>query len=358
MASNQLAYTLDSSFFISHEIYEKEKEAIFYRSWQYACHKSQLKTSGSYVSFEVGSESLFVIRGKDQKVRAFYNVCPHRAHRLVAGCGNKQVVVCPYHAWSFFLEGGLCAARGTKDVEGFDPKSIRLNEVLVEEFLGFIFVNLDPKAASIKSLSGNLEDEIRSFVPELDKLVFAHRIPYEINANWKIVVDNYLECYHCPPTHPDFVDLVDLKTYRSKTYDYYSSHIGNRRVCASTAYAVQSEDQTVFGGWWLWPNISFTVFPGRSNITIMDMKGVNADHTRENFDFFFLDETPNFEEQAAIDYIQQKLQPEDVALAESVHQGLHSRAYYAGPLVIDRECSEMSEHSLLHFHNLVRQALG
>lgn len=353
----EISYTLLSDYYIDQRIYEEEKEKIFYCSWQYACHKSQLKNIGDFISFNVADESLFVIKNKEQEIKAFYNVCPHRGHPLVKENGNSKMIVCPYHAWSFFADGNLCKARGSENVLGFDKKKFGLKEVKVEDFLGFIFVNLDPNSKSLKSQTGELEFEIRQFVPKLDDLVFSCRIPYDIKANWKVVVDNYLECYHCPPTHPDFVKLVDLKTYRSKLYERYSSHIGKMAKKCNSAYDITSDDQPMFGGFWMWPNICFTVFLGPSNITIMNMQPKGPECTIENFDFFFLNKEPSIEEQKAIDYIYEKLQPEDVILVENVQKGLRSRAYKTGPLIIDSDQTEMSEHSIRHFHQMYRSAL-
>jgi choline monooxygenase len=353
--------TLESVFYTSHEIFEKEKEAIFYKNWQYACHKSELNNSGDYVSFKVGSESLFAIRGKDQIVRAFYNVCPHRGHQLLESKGQRTMIVCPYHAWSFFSDGVLNTARGAKQVCGFDASRHHLKQVHVEEFLGFIFVNLsDGPVQSLRSLSKNLEQEIRDYVPQIDDLVFFHRIPYDVKANWKVVVDNYLECYHCAPAHPDFVDLVNMPSYHSQCHDIYSSHKGQLKSSNSGAYAIcekNAGNHSDFAGFFLWPNMTFTVFPGAPNISVMNMVPVSAEKTFETFDFFFASTAVSEEEQAMVSYIENRLQPEDIGLVESVQRGLNSRAYTSGPLIIDKERTHLSEHALLHFHDLVRKAL-
>lgn len=348
---SHLSYTLAPIYYFDETLYHQEKEKIFYSSWQYACHKSQIKNPGDFVSFQVADESLFAIKGKDNVIRAFYNVCPHRGHPLVQKDGHSQMIVCPYHAWSFFTDGSLCKARGSECVLGFNKADMSLQKVHVEEFLGFIFVNLAKNPASIKSMTGELEWEISNLVPQISKLVFAHRIPYRIKANWKLVVDNYLECYHCPPSHPDFVKMVDLKSYRTRVYENYVSQIGN------TVQKDPQDSQTKFGAWWLWPNICLTVFCGQSNITIMNIQPQDKENTIENFDFFFLDQKPSPKEEETINYIYEKLQPEDVMLVENVQKGLKSRSYKAGPLLIDRELTENSEHGLKAFHDLLRKNL-
>src|SRR5688572_8438464 len=141
MSSNQIAYTLNADSYLSQDTYRKELEAIFYRSWQYACHESQIKEAGDFYTCTVGEQEIFLVRGKDDIVRGFFNVCPHRAHPLVRGCGNKQVLVCPYHSWTFFLNGQLCKARDSQNVEAFDPSLFNLSEVRIERFLGFLFAN-------------------------------------------------------------------------------------------------------------------------------------------------------------------------------------------------------------------------
>jgi choline monooxygenase len=353
------SYTLRARYYIDPAVAEREKEAVFYRSWNFVGHVEQLPEVGSYLACRVLDQDLFVIRGKDGELRAFYNVCKHRAHELVKGQGRTKAIVCPYHAWSYHLDGRLRTARGSEKTADFDASEFCLSQVQVEVFCNFVFVNLDPEAPSLASQAPGLEAELRSYCPELEKLTFAHRLTYEVEANWKNVVDNYLECYHCTPAHPAFVDLVDIKSYRSVTHRIYSSHTSQGGRADNKAYSFDEAGATQqgFAGWWLWPNLTVNTFPGCGNIMVMHVMPSGSETTLEHFDFYFLESTPNEEEMAAIRYIDEVLQVEDIGLVESVQRGLHSRGYDQGRFIVDKDRTEMSEHAVHHFHALVLEAL-
>ena len=354
------SYTLKAHYYTDPGIAAREKEAVFYRAWNFVDHVEQVPEVGSYLECRVLDQNLFVVRGKDGALRAFYNVCKHRAHELVKGQGRAKAIVCPYHAWSYHLDGRLRTARGSDKVAGFDGGEFCLTPVQVEVFCGFIFVNLDPEAASLASRTGGLEQEIRSYCPQIDELTFAYRLTYEIAANWKNVVDNFLECYHCTPAHPAFVDLVDIKRYRSATYDIHSSHItpGSRPDNKAFSFDEEGATQRGFAAWWLWPNLTLSSFPGRGNVTLMHIIPTGPQTTLEHFDFYFLEPEPNEQEMAAIRYIDDVLQVEDIGLVESVQRGLNSRGYDQGRFIVDEARSELSEHAVHHFHSLVLDALN
>lgn len=164
-------------------------------------------------------------------------MCQHRGHELLNGTGKATHIVCPYHAWTYGFDGELIAARNSQQVKGFNKCDFSLKPVRVEQFCGLVFVNLDADAVSLKQQSGNLEDEIRHYCPRVDEMVFAQRDTYDVACNWKTIVDNFLECYHCHVAHKDFVDLVDMNSYRTKTHGIYSGQISS---------AVRSADNAAF----------------------------------------------------------------------------------------------------------------
>jgi choline monooxygenase len=291
-------------------------------------------------------------------LRAFYNVCSHRAHELLQGCGTAKMVTCPYHAWTYHTDGRLRSAVGQKRVEGFQAEEFALKQVRLEEYAGFVFVNLDPSAGTFAAEAGKLAEEIADYSPDAPKLKFSHRLTYEIKANWKNVVDNFLECYHCSVAHPAFVDLVDIKNYHTRTYERYSSHISPPGRSDNTAYTVEAGPSENFAAWWVWPNFTFNVFPGSANITTLHIMPTGPETTLEHFDFFFADAVPTGAEKEAIRYVDEVLQPEDISLVESVQRGLHSRGYSQGRFMVDKDRSYNSEHGLHHFHSLVLKSLG
>ncbi|HUL09965.1 MAG TPA: ring-hydroxylating oxygenase subunit alpha [Candidatus Acidoferrum sp.] len=352
------SYTLPASYYFDTDVYAREKEAIFYRSWNFVGHVEQLRAAGSYVTCRVADQNIFVMRGKNGALRGFYNVCSHRAHELLKGCGTAKVIVCPYHAWSYHSDGRLRTARGSETMATFDAGEFCLKQVQVAEICGFVFANLDPQAAPLATQSGAFESEMRRYCPEIDRLVHSHRLTYELKANWKNVVDNFLECYHCSPAHPAFVDLVDIKNYRTVTHGIYSSHIAPAGRADNTAYHIPEGTPTDFAAWWLWPNVTFNTFPGPPNMTMLHIMPTGPETTLEHFDLYSLDKTPSDCEREAMKYIDEVLQPEDIGLVESVQRGLHSRGYHQGRFIVDNDRTYISEHGVHHFHRLVLEALG
>ena len=174
------SFTLPARFYLDDDIYRHEMEKIFKRSWWYAGHASQIPKVGDYLTTSIDEQSIFIVRDREQNLRAFYNVCQHRGHELVDGSGHANVIVCPYHAWSYDLDGSLIGARNTAKMAGFNKCDFSLKAVQVEIFCGMVFVNLDPQALPLSEQTGNLETEIRKYCPDVDNLSFAQRDTYEV----------------------------------------------------------------------------------------------------------------------------------------------------------------------------------
>ncbi|MEZ5926427.1 MAG: ring-hydroxylating oxygenase subunit alpha [Hyphomicrobiaceae bacterium] len=354
----ETSFTLPARYYFDPEIYKRELETIFYRTWNYVGHISQLAEPGSFVTTQVGDQGIVAIRGQDGELRAFYNVCSHRAHELLKGCGKAKLITCPYHAWTYHTDGKLRSAVGQKKVAGFQATEFALKPVQIEVLAGFVYVNLDPDAPSLKSQSEGLADELRKFCPEIENLKLARRLTFTLNANWKNVVDNYLECYHCTPAHPAFVELVDIKNYRTITHSIYSSHISPPGNPDNSAICFTPGQEGNFAGFWVWPNMTFNTFPGCANTGILHIMPTGPETTLEHFDFFFAEDVPEATINEAIEYLDKVLNPEDIALVESVQRGLHSRGYSQGRFIVDKDRTFISEHGLHHFHSLVLDALG
>ena len=354
------SFTLPARFYTDPAIYEAEKTAIFYKSWWCAGHKSQLPKPCSYITTAIHEQGVVVTRDQNGLLHAFYNVCQHRGHELVKGAGEARIFTCPYHAWTYNLDGALRTARLTKALPDFKACDFALKPVRVEEFCGFVFVNLDQDATSLKEQSGGLEEEIRKYVPLIDDMVFAHRDNYVLKANWKVVIDNFLECYHCHPAHRDFVDLVDMDSYRNIINGIYVSQISDApRTTASKAYTFEKgEVDFGYAGWYLWPNLTLWVYPGEPNISALMMIPDGTDRTIEHLDWFLPTAEVSKQVQEAMTYMDKTLQPEDISLCESVQRGLKSKGYNQGRFVIDPVHPELSEHGVHHFQRMVAQALS
>jgi len=336
--------------------YLADRDAVLARSWQWVCHIEKLREPGSYVTATIADRSIAIVRDKSGTLRAFYNICKHRAHELLSGEGETTRIMCPYHAWVYNLEGQLVRAPHTESLEDFNAKDICLDAVQVEEFCGFVYVNLDPHAPSLSEQSGDLETEIRHWAPDIDRLTFGHRLTYDIKSNWKNVVDNFLECYHCPTAHKDFCDLVDMDTYKVTTHGIYSSHMADAGQSANSAYDVSNATVRTHAVWWLWPTTCLMRYPGRSSMIVLNIIPVGPDRTLETYDFFLETPDPDPMELDAIRYLDEVLQVEDIALVESVQRGMNTPAFTQGRIVHDPDGSGKSEHAVHHFHGLVLDA--
>ncbi|MFT5638983.1 MAG: phenylpropionate dioxygenase-like ring-hydroxylating dioxygenase large terminal subunit [Paracoccaceae bacterium] len=267
------SFTLPARYYFNREIFEQEKESIFYKSWHYAGHISQVAEQRSYFTTSVHQQSIFVTRGRDDEVRAFYNVCAHRGHELLQGSGKKNVITCPYHAWAYDFDGKLIKARNSENVSGFNKCDFSLKEVRLEVFCGMIMINLAPDATPFAEQFDGLEAEIRSYMPSVDDLEYAQRDTYEVDANWKVLIDNFLECYHCQTAHKDFVDLVDMDSYRTITHKRYSSQCAAAPLSTnSNAYSFERGDVDFgYAGFFVWPNFTIWIYPGEANLSVLQM---------------------------------------------------------------------------------------
>ena len=336
--------------------FDHEMRTIFARTWQWVCHGEKVREAGQYTTAVIAGMPIMVVRTHDDELKAFYNVCKHRAHELLQDEGTTRSIVCPYHAWTYDLDGGLIAARHTSHLPDFELGEICLDEVQVEEFGGFVYVNLDVTAPSLAEQAGDLGREIAHWAPDIEQLTFAHRLSYTIESNWKNVIDNFLECYHCHVAHKDFVSLVDMDTYEVTTHGIYSSHMADAGKGDNTAYDVSAATVTTHAVWWLWPNTCLMRYPGRGNFIVLNVIPDGAGRTLETYDFFLETKAPNEAELESIAYLDEVLQVEDINLVESVQRGMSTPAFTQGRIVTDPTGSGLSEHGLHHFHGLVLEA--
>ena len=353
------SFTLSRAYYLDAEIFEKEKTHIFYRTWQYVTPVAALPNIGDYQAFEICDEQIFVIRSGDGQLRGFYNVCRHRAHELVSGKGNKpHGIVCPYHAWSYRNDGPLMVAPKSEGRASFSKQDFSLKEVRLEVFCGCIFVNLDDEAISLAELAGDLQEDILSYVPNLDSFgVLGSNLLGETyaDAGWKVVVDNFAECYHCGPAHPDFASLIDMDDYQVDVFDQWSRQLGPTIRNENSAYPVaKSEEMQGSAFWFLWPNTTFNIMPGSLELAVYAIRPV--DLTSSRFEGEILTNGAS-SSQARVDYTADVLSIEDINLCESVQRGLNSKSYQQGPIMVDDELSGTGEQALHHFHRLVHRAL-
>ena len=222
----ECAQTLASKFYTDPAILEIEKTRIFLRTWQlvgtlsHACGevngaRRTIADPESFFTTEIAGEPVIVVRDKQGVLRAFSNVCRHRAGPIALGSGCKNVLRCQYHGWTYTLDGRLI---GTPDVEGvefFDRSTMGMVPLRVETWEQFIFVNFDLSAEPLAAYLGKIPEQARGF--RFEGLQFAERRDYTIHCNWKVYVDNYLEGYHIPIAHPGLMREIDYAQYRTET---------------------------------------------------------------------------------------------------------------------------------------------
>ena len=291
------------SWYSDPDVLRLERDRIFRSAWHYVCHAGRLADPSSYFACETGGLPVVVVRDADRELRAFLNVCRHRGAELVSGEGRRETLQCPYHAWTYGLDGRLRSAPRADEAE---LGELRLFPLRLESWGQFLFVNADPDAAALAI------DVRLPFDPE--QLVFRERVDYALAANWKIAVENYLECYHCPVAHPDFSKLVDVDP---KQYELRAA----RGLWSQYGHAREGEGRCEFH--LVWPGLKLNVYPGLVNLSIGPVWPDGPDRTVGFLDYFFGADVPDG---AARDLIEldDQVGREDTALVESVQRGVRS----------------------------------
>lgn len=356
-------FTLPSRYYTDADVFELEKRAIFGRTWQFACHTSEIPSPGDYLTVDLLDEQLVFIRGDDQTIRGFHNVCRHRAHRLLGGRGSAKDIVCPYHAWRYARDGGLQHARNTERVPCFDARSHSLVPVKTEIFVDFVMYNLDQSAASFVSLVPGLCEEIQAAAPWLPTLIvdqgaagFTSRVP--MACNWKVLVDNCVECYHCTPAHQAFVDLVTIDEYKITLHERHTSHTAATERPDNVAYKWQhGEHDPRFFFWHVWPNLTFGIFPGSPNFGVFQATPIDHQTTNPYGIRMRLAGDESEHEQQRRNYVDNVLWPEDLNICESIQRGLKSSSYDQGLLLAQPPHGGNNEGVCHHFQKITLETL-
>ena len=201
------ARTLPRRVYTDAQVFALESRALFGRMWLCVGREEDLPETGSYLTQEIGGERILAVRAEDRTLRAFYNVCRHRGARLVEEpCGRlRGAIGCPYHAWTYALDGRLL--RAPRAEAGFRTEDFPLAQARLETYGGFVFVNLDPMAPTLAAALADLPDLGRYRLATLRR---ERTVEYAVDANWKVVAENYSECYHCPLVHPQLSRISDL----------------------------------------------------------------------------------------------------------------------------------------------------
>jgi choline monooxygenase len=345
--------TLPAEWYTDPKRFEREVERVFAASWNYVGRVEQLPEAGDFLTGRVGKVPVVVVRDDAGRLRAYANVCRHRGSELVLEkCGNRRTLQCHYHAWTWGLDGILRAAPHCQQQDGFNKADFPLTPLELETFGPFIFISPDPAACSLAATLGELPEVIRSACADIDSLKLRERREYAIQANWKVVVENFLECYHCAVSHPGFANLIDLDKYQVVAYDHCSVQRGpvkaSPRAQHKKAFAADEGGEGIYT--YLWPNFMLNVYPGAGNASTNLILPIDEHHCLAVYEFFFSECMPEDQQRAMVNFIDQ-VQQEDIILVESVQRGLRSGFYRQGQLVLARE------NGIQHFQKLVFSAL-
>lgn len=340
------AYTIPAAWYLDAQMEQAEREHVFGRNWIAVGRADQVAAGGQYFTVEIAGEPLVVVRGADGALRAFYNVCRHHAAAVAnSPSGTVEHLRCPYHGWTYGLDGSLRGAPEFAGVCNFDRENNGLVPARVAVWEHFVFVTLEQQAPELRECLGDLPGRVAPLA--ISNLHFFARQRYTLSCNWKVYVDNYLDGgYHVPHLHKGLNSVLDYKEYTIENGDRYSlqsSPMVSSQEHAEFA-AARTGDRAQY--YWIYPNFMVNIYAGVMDTNLVLPLG--TDQCLVQFDFFFADVSEaarrSNEDSVAVS---DRIQDEDVDICESVQRGLRSRAYGAGRLSVRRERSEHLFHRLL-----------
>ena len=352
MATRADGRTIPWGWYSDPAVLRLEHERVFRRTWQYAGHTGQAGGPGTFFTSDLGGVPVVVVRDREGVLRAFLNVCRHRGSLVCEGEGRRETLQCPYHAWTYELDGSLRSAPRADREPEFDRAALGLVRIPVDTWGPFVFVNPDPDASPLADTLGELPELVAGAGIDVDALRIHHRSRSEYEANWKVCAENFLECYHCRVAHPAFSKVVDVSedAYRLEESRWFSSQYGPVKERWQGAFDPTGEiarGQFHF----LWPNTTINVMPGHANLSIGPIVPTGPERTSRFLDYFAGPEVDEawFEEMLAFD---EQVGAEDTVLVERVQKGLRSGAVAHGHLLIE------SERLIAHFQRMLGDALA
>jgi phenylpropionate dioxygenase-like ring-hydroxylating dioxygenase large terminal subunit len=349
--------TLPFEWFSDPGIFRREQGRVFADSWVYAGVTDWATETGQYFTAHAGLVPIVVVRDEHGDLNGFVNICRHRATQVAEGRGRRMSLQCPYHAWTYGLDGRLRQAPRSELEAEFDRADFGLVPVAVDTWGPFVFVNRNLDAPPLATYLGRLPQIVADAGVDFARMRFRGRDESEIAANWKAVVENYLECYHCPTAHPSFSRVIDVnpENYALTSDEWFSSQVGRTRPGAERENGglpynpVGPVAEAHFH--WLWPTFTINVLPGAPNLTAFYFIPLAPDRTLAVSDSFYGDEVTE-QEIASMNEFGNQVFMEDQALVESIQQAAASGGLTEGRLMLS------SEHLIQHFQKLVERALA
>lgn len=325
------ASTIPSAWYTDPAFHRLDNESLFKRTWQGVGFAAQVRNRGDYFRCEVAGHPVLVVRGEDGVLRAFYNVCKHRGGPVATSDGCAKTLTCQYHGWTYRLDGTVRGVPKFDRVELFNKEDYGLHPVAVDEWEGLVFVNLADNPKPLAERFSGIKERIAPI--DLKKLEFYETVDYEIDCNWKVYIDNYMEGYHVPFVHPELCQLYEFQRYQTELHEQYSLQ-----------WAPLTADENIYssgGGeafyYFVFPNFMLNILPGRLQTNVVTP--LSHDRTLVRFWYFYEDVTSAEADRRIKEDIEfsDKVQLEDVGICEHVQQGLLSPAYDVGRFSVDQE---------------------
>ncbi len=345
--------TLPWSWYSDPAILARELDGIFRRSWQYAGHLGELRGPGSYFASATGPVPIVITLDGDETLRGFVNVCRHRGALVATDARQRGTLQCPYHAWTYGLDGCLRAAPRAGDDPAFDASRLGLVPVAVGSWGPFLFANPDPGAEPLHQALGDLPGVVAEHGLDVGELRINRRVHYEINANWKIALENYLECYHCPVNHPGLVRVIDDRRLQLVADGLRTSQFAPIHPAALEGRGpIEARGEVGAAQNHLWfPTLKFNVLPGHPNLSIGPLWPTGPDTCAGYLDYWFA----NSADAGWIDellVLDEQIGAEDTALVEAAQRGTTSG-------MIDHGWVLGGAETLIgHFQDYIRARLG
>ncbi len=335
------AVALPARYYAGEPMLVMEQRAVFACSWQLVAHQGQLAGPGDHVVEQIGHVPVIVVRGQDGVLRAFPNVCRHRAGPL-ALCNGKgaRALHCKYHGWTYTLEGQLRSAPEMQGAADFHVEDIHLPPLRVHEWQGLVFVALDARVPAFGEVYAGIAERIAPI--ELPAMRYLRRDSYDIDCNWKVYVDNFLEGYHLPHVHPGLSKVLDYRAYDTELFGWHSLQSSPLRNSTD----IYGDGQAFY--YFIYPNVMLNIMPGRMQTNRILPLG--SGRCRVEFDYYYAQDEQAQARIAADQAFSGEVQDEDITICEAVQKGLASGTYDAGRLCPKRESG------VWHFHNLLRAA--
>ncbi|MFN0177377.1 MAG: aromatic ring-hydroxylating oxygenase subunit alpha [Gemmatimonadales bacterium] len=336
--------TIPSAWYVDPRFHEIDRDAIFAETWQGVGHQDMVAAPGQYFLATVADNPIIVLRDADGGLRAFYNVCRHRGGPLaIEPEGCVKALTCKYHGWTYLLDGSLRGVPQFDRTELFDKRDYGLVPIRLETWEGFIFVNLSAApTAPLEDVLGGIRERIHPNRLATKRLV--RRVDYEVGANWKVYVDNFLEGYHIPHVHPELNKALDYLSYRTEVAAWHN--LQHSPLKADNVYTADQGGEAFY--YWVYPNLMLNILPHRIQANLVLPNG--PDRCRVIFWYYYDEpEAPGRDRQLAADLeYSDMVQFEDREICERVQQGLRSRAYDRGRFSVEMEAG------VYHFQQLIK----